>query len=105
MPSYDSTPGNLNLTLQRGDDLSVAIDFSPISVVGYTITASMSSLVTGQVVQPMTVTVASATAGQINVSLTDSQTSLLARGSYGWSLKWDEGLATRTALSGVVEVK
>lgn len=105
MPSYDSTPGNLNFALQRGDDFSAAIDFSPISMVGYTVTASMSSLVTGSEVQPMTVSIVSATAGQINVSLTDTQTSLLARGSYSWSLKWVEGGGARTALSGVVEVK
>lgn len=103
MPSYDQTPGALNLAFNRGDDVSVLVDFS-IGLTGYTVSASMTSLVTGSDVQPMTVSFVSATAGQVNVSLTDTQTSALARGTYGWNMKWTEGNATRTALTGFVEV-
>jgi hypothetical protein len=103
MPSYDQTPGALNLAFNRGDDLSTLIDFS-ISLASYTVTAGITSLITGNEVQPLTVSVIAATAGQVNVSLTDAQTSALARGTYGWSLKWTEGSATRTALTGFVEV-
>lgn len=103
MASYDQTPGTLNLAFSRGDDFSAMVDFS-IGMTGYTVTASMSSLVTGNEVQPMTVSFASATAGQVNVSLTDAQTLALPRGTYGWALKWTEGAATRTALTGFVEV-
>jgi hypothetical protein len=46
----------------------------------------------------------SATAGQVNVSLTDTQTAALARGTYGWQMRWTENQATRTALTGFVEV-
>lgn len=103
MASYDQSPGSLNLAFNRGDDFSALVDFS-IGMTGYTVSASMTSLVTGASVQPLTVSFVSATAGQVNVSLTDTQTSALARGTYGWNMKWVEGNATRTALTGFVEV-
>ena len=103
MPSYDQTPGTLSVSLNRGDDLSVLIDLS-ISLVGYTVTASVTSLVTGSEVVPFTVTTVNAATGQVNISLTDTQTAALARGTYGWNMKWTENNATRTALTGFVEV-
>lgn len=103
MPSYDQTPGSLNLSFSRGDDFSVLIDLS-IAITGYTLTSSMTSMITGSEVVPFTVTVPSAANGQVNLALSDSQTLALARGTYGWNLKWTEGNATRTALSGFVEV-
>lgn len=103
MPSYDQTPGSLNLAFNRGDDFSALVDFS-IGMTGYTVAASMTSLVTGSEVQAMAVSFASASAGQVNVSLTDTQTAALARGTYGWRMQWTEGNATRTALTGFVEV-
>lgn len=103
MASYDAVPGSLNLQCVRGDDLSVLLDFS-VSLSAHTVTSSLTSLVTGGEVVPFTVAFVSATAGQVNVSLTDAQTLALARGTYGWNLKWTEGNATRTALSGFVEV-
>ena len=103
MPSYDQTPGTLNLKMNQGDDVSVLIDLS-IALTGYTVTSSVTSLVTGADVVPFTVTVVSATAGQVNVSLSDTQMAALARGTYGWHMAWTESNATRTALTGYVEV-
>jgi hypothetical protein len=103
MPSYDQTPGTLNLSLNRADDFSALIDLS-ISIVGYSITATITSLVTGADVVPFTVTIPSAANGQVNIALTDTQTAALARGTYGWNMKWTENAATRTALTGFVEV-
>jgi hypothetical protein len=103
MPSYDQTPGTLNLSFKRGDDFSTLIDFS-IGMTGYAVTASMTSVVSGAEVQAFTVTAANAAAGQFNISLTDTQTAALARGTYGWQMKWTENNATRTALTGYVEV-
>ena len=103
MASYDQTPGTLNLKMNQGDDFSSLVDFS-ISLVGYTVTSEITSLVTGEQVVPFTVSVVSSTAGQVNVSLSDTQTAALARGTYGWQLSWTEGNETRTALSGFVEV-
>lgn len=104
MASYDQTPGSLNLTFNRADDFSVLVDMS-IALTGYTVTAGINSLVTGAEVQPFTVSLVSATAGQVNISLSDAQTLAMARGTYGWSMKWTEGNATRTALTGFVEVQ
>lgn len=101
--SYEQTPGRLNLAFSRGDDFSALIDFS-IDLTGYTVTSGITSLVTGNSVVPFTTTIASAANGQVNVALTDSQTAALARGTYGWQLVWTEGNATRTALTGMVEV-
>ena len=103
MPSYDQTPGTLNLSFVRGDDFSSMIDFS-ITMTGYQVTASMYSLVSGAEVQAFTVTAANAANGQFNISLTDTQTAALARGTYGWRMAWTESNATRTALTGFVEV-
>lgn len=103
MSSYDQTPGALNLSFQRGDDFSVLVDLS-ISLVGYVVTASITSLVTGAQVVPFTVTTVSAADGQVNIGLSDTQTAALARGTYRWNLSWVENNATRTALNGFVEV-
>lgn len=101
--SYEQTPGRLNLAFKRGDDFSALIDFS-IAMTGYTVTSGITSLVTGDEVLAFTTTLASAANGQVNIALTDSQTSSLSRGTYGWNLAWTEGSATRTALTGMVEV-
>jgi hypothetical protein len=101
--SYLQTPGSLSLSFVRGDDFSALIDLS-IDMTGYTTTASISSAVTGALVVPLTVTTVSASEGKVNLSLTDSQTSAMARGTYTWSMSWTEGGGTRTALTGTCEV-
>lgn len=101
--SYSQTPGNLNLTFVRSDDFSALVDVS-IDMTGYTTTAAIYSAVTGSQVMPFSVSVVSASEGKVNLSLTGTQTASLARGSYTWKMSWVEGLAARTALSGLVEV-
>lgn len=101
--SYDQTPGALNLTMKRGDDFSALVDFS-INMTGYTTVASVVSAVDGSTVVPFTVTVPSASNGQVNVALSDAQTAALAAGTYRWQMVWTQGNATRTALAGFVEV-
>jgi hypothetical protein len=103
MPTYDQSAGSLNFTFNRGDDVSALMDFS-IDKPGYTVTAGITSLVTSAQVRAFTVTIVSAALGQVNVSLTDTQTAALAAGSYGWNLQWTVGNDTRTALTGYVEV-
>ncbi len=103
MPSYDQTPGTLNLSFRRGDDFSALVDFS-IAMTGYTVEASMQSLVSGEDVVAFTVATPNLANGQVNISLTDTQTAALARGTYAWSMRWVENAATRTALTGFVEV-
>ena len=103
MATYSQTPGTMNLTVKQGDTLSVLVDFDPVDVTGYTVTSSISSLVTGASVLGLTTSVTDAAAGKVNVSLTKQQTASLPVGSYGWSLLWDTP-ARRTALSGIFEV-
>lgn len=101
---YSQLPGQMGLVFRRGDEFGSVVDFD-ISLSGYTVTAAITSLVTGEEVIPITTSFADAVAGQVNVSLTETQTASLAAGSYGWRLEWDApGGVRRTALSGVVEV-
>lgn len=101
--SYDQTPGTLGLSFRRGDDLSVLIDLS-IPVTGYTVASAIVSSVTGSEIVPFTVTVPSAADGKVNIALSDTQTAALAAGTYRWHMTWTESNATRTALTGFVEV-
>lgn len=103
MPSYDQSPGVLNLSFVRNNTFSALIDVS-IDMTGYTTSAVISSVVTGENIMPFTVSTVSAAEGKVNLSLTNTQTASLAKGSYSWTMSWAEGFATRTALTGMVEV-
>lgn len=109
MAEYSLTPGQLNLKTRQGDEFSATVTLtegaSPFSLAGYTVTASITSLVDGSAVDDFTVSVVSATAGEVSISLQEADTSALASGSYAWSLRWiAPGAVTRTALAGVLEV-
>ena len=103
MSVYEQIPGTLNLAMKRGDDFSALVDFS-LNMTGYTTTASIVSAVSGDTVTPFTVTVPSASNGQVNIALNDTQTTALAAGTYRWQMTWVQGNATRTALTGFVDV-
>lgn len=101
---YSQLPGQMSLVFRRGDEFGSVVDFD-ISLSGYEVSAVITSLVTGDDILPITTTLANASAGQVNVSLTETQTASLAPGSYGWRLEWDApGGVHRTALTGLVEV-
>lgn len=102
--TYSVTPGVMNLAFKRANDFSTLIDFDT-TLAGYTVTATVTSLVTGANVIPFTTTVADASAGQVSIALTDTQTASLPAGTYGWRLDWTApGDIQRTALQGTVEV-
>jgi hypothetical protein len=102
--TYSLLPGTMNLAFKKAGDFSTLIDFD-VSLVSYSVTASITSLVTGASVVPFTTTVTDATAGQVNIALSDTQTAALPAGTYGWQLDWvAPGSVQRTALSGTVEV-
>jgi hypothetical protein len=104
MSTYSVLPGTMNLAFKRSGDFSALIDFD-FALTSYTVTASLTSLVSNTVVQAFTTSVADAAAGQVSVSLTDTQTAALAAGTYGWQLDWvAPGSVQRTALTGTVEV-
>jgi hypothetical protein len=103
--TYSVLPGSMNLAFKKAGDFAALIDFDGTSLVGYTATATVTSLVTGAAVVPFTTSVADASAGQVNISLTDTQTAALPAGTYGWRLDWTApGSVQRTALQGTVEV-
>jgi hypothetical protein len=94
----------MNLAFKRSGDFSTLIDFN-VSLSSYSVSATVTSLVTGTTVIPFTTTIADASAGQVNIALTDTQTASLAAGTYGWQLDWTApGSVQRTALSGTLEV-
>lgn len=102
--TYSVLPGSLPLALKKSNDFAAVVDFDT-TIVGYTVSANLTSLVTGATVVPFTATIVDASAGQVSVSLTDTQTASLAAGTYGWQLDWTApGGVQRTALSGTVEV-
>jgi len=101
MPSYDQTPGTLNLSFVRGNTVSTLVDFS-IVMTGYTVTSHVYSLVTSQKVSDIDTTVIDAAAGRVNISFSESTPPV---GSYGWSMQWvAPGDAKRTVLTGICEV-
>lgn len=102
--TYSVTPGVMNHAFKRANDFAALIDFDT-TLVGYTVTATVTSLVTGANVVPFTTTVADASAGQVSIALNDTQTASLPAGTYGWRLDWTApGDIQRTALQGTVEV-
>jgi hypothetical protein len=104
MATYEQLPGAMNLTLRSGDDLTpTEIDFS-ISISGFSFSAPIQSTVTGETLTSFSVAVTDAAAGKLTVALTDTQTTALPAGTYKWSLVGTSGTATRTYLSGYVEV-
>jgi hypothetical protein len=95
----------MNLAFKRAGDFATLVDFDGTTLIGYTVTATVTSLVTGAAVVPFTTTITDASAGQVNIALTDTQTASLAAGTFGWQLDWTApGSVQRTALSGTVEV-
>ncbi len=105
MPTYTQLPGAMSFALKRGDDFSTVVDFGGVSLVGYTATATVTSLVTGATVATMAASIVDDSAAQVSVGLTDAQTTSLVAGTYGWRMDWTapDG-ANRAALQGTVEV-
>ena len=104
MSTYSQLPGTMNLSFRRANDFATLIDFD-VSLVSYSVTSSITSLVTGASVVPFTTSITDASAGQVQIALTDTQTAALPAGTYGWQLDWTApGSIQRTALSGTVEV-
>jgi len=102
--TFSLLPGTMNLALKRANDFATLIDFN-VSLASYSVSASVTSLVTGAAVVPFTTSITDASAGQVGIALSDTQTASLAAGTYGWQLDWTApGSVQRTALSGTVEV-
>jgi hypothetical protein len=94
MATFEQTPGELDIRLAVGDDLSLALQFS-ISLAGYTFSADMAG-------QTPTIDVSQAASGRITLTLTDAQTTAIGRKTAVWWLKWTLAGVTRTVLAGVM---
>lgn len=104
MATYEQTPGKLNVTFNRGDDIGLLLDFD-IATAGYTLTAEVYSLVDRSAVASPTVTVVDASVGKVNISLNETETASLASGSYGIKVTWiAPGGVTRRTIEGLFEV-
>jgi hypothetical protein len=102
--TYSVLPGTLNLAVRRGDELGTTIAFG-LDMTGYTVTASILSVVTGDSAGTMTATITSPSAGSVAIAMSESQTSALEAATYRWNLQWIEpGDVTRTALAGFLDV-
>ena len=101
--TFSITPGDLTLEVKRGNRFATVVDFD-ISLTGYTVTSTIVSVVSGSTVLPITVDASLFADGKVGLSLSDSQTSALAAGTYRWSLTWNQGSSPRTALEGFLEI-
>lgn len=113
MATYSVLPQTLDLAFVRGDEFGILIDAS-INLTGYSFSSSIykvtsvaNGVVTGtQEVLQFTITEVDLAAGQINLSLQESQTlSLITTDKLRWYLRWvAPGVITRTVISGAVTV-
>lgn len=107
-------PGKLDLICRKG------ITFGPITLslddengadfdlTGYSVFAEVKTAKgAGAVFLNLSPTVSNATAGQISISLTDTQTAALTAGTYGWDLVIENASGERTGpiLQGEFEVE
>jgi hypothetical protein len=106
MATYTNLPGTLNIEVRRGDELGLMPDFS-VSLAGYTVSAAVYSVVTGDTAGTMTAALyGDGSDGKVNLSMTEAETSALATGTYRWALTWTApGSVARMALTGALEVK
>lgn len=96
MADLQQIPGALNITVTAIDDMSIALDFD-ISLVGYTFTSFVQSASASTAI---TVTAADLAAGQLTLSLTNSQLTTIGVGYHEWYLAWNTGTLDRRVLAG-----
>lgn len=104
MATFRQRAGRMDLEFQRGDDVPTEVDFSPITLEGCTVGASIVSTVTGAEVSAVATTIVDAAAGRVAVHLTKQVTASLPVGTYRWEMSVDRDGNRRTYLTGFVEV-
>lgn len=104
MATQSQTPGNLNLSVKRGDDYTAVVDFD-IDLTGFSVTSSMSSLVSDSVLSTVSTSISNAPLGQVVITIPKQQTSAMSPGSYGWTMRWSTPAGgERAILGGILEV-
>lgn len=113
MAVFSQIPGDLDLRLVRGDEVTFSAVFAGVDLTGFTVTAAVYSgfgaTATDTPVATPTVTVTMATVNNVTsstvqISMTETQTLAISpTGSNRWFLRWvSPGGVTRTVLSGTV---
>jgi hypothetical protein len=113
MAVFSQIPGDLDLRIVRGDEVTFSAVFAATNLTGFTVTAAVYSgfgaTATDTPVATPTVTVTMATVNNVTsstvqISMTETQTAAISpTGSNRWFLRWvSPGGVTRTVLSGTV---
>jgi hypothetical protein len=107
MAAYNQLPGELNLSLIRGDEFTFAATFN-VDLTGYTRAASIYNDATNAELAAPAMALTTATSGGVTTStvtftLTESQTTALSAARMRWYFRWvTPGGYTRTVLAGTV---
>jgi hypothetical protein len=96
MTTFSQTPGELDIEVGLGDDLSLLLDFD-ISLAGYTFAGMVNST-------PISIASTDLANGQITISLSDTQITALGAGNHRWYLIWTLSGASRRVLAGEFRV-
>ena len=119
MKSFSIEPAQLDLTVVKGDEFSVAFDFdtdltsytweSIVFKSGRTVNTSHPGGVDtqGDTVETFTTSVTNASNGELTISLTETQTAALSESQlYRWRLRGvAPGSVTRTYISGIFTLR
>lgn len=107
MATFSALPGELNLSLVRGDEFTFTANFN-VDLTGYTRAASVYNDATNAELAAPAMTVATTTTGGVTTSavtftLTENQTAALTAARMRWYFRWvTPGGFTRTVLAGIV---
>jgi hypothetical protein len=101
MTTLSQTPGDLDIEVGMGDDLSLLLDFD-IVLTSYTFAGAVVKL---DKETAISVANTDLSAGQITISLTDTQITALGTGHYRWYLTWTLSGTSRRVLAGDFTVK
>lgn len=94
---YDYGPAVVAIRMTQGDELSLVLDFD-IDLTGYTFASSVTDSAGDS--KTITVTNTDLAAGQITLSLSETDSADLAVGIGRWRLSWTVSTVKRTVLAG-----
>jgi hypothetical protein len=103
MTTFQQLPGELDIEVGLGDDLSLLLDFD-IALTGYTFTGAIQNRSGGEDTD-FTIVETNLASGQITISLTDTEISTLGVGVHQYYLTWEVDSLSRRVLAGTFTVK
>lgn len=120
--TYEQLPADLTISFVKGDEVGVLLTFDGLDLTNYTFDSRVyartavaagnagigqgTTTAAGETAAQFVVTIANATAGQVNISMQETATdTLTAGGNYRWYFRsTSPALVTRTWLSGKLNV-